>query len=175
MKKSTTGFTLIELLVVIAIIGLLSSVVLGSLNSSRQKARVGKLNVDARNIQSQINLARSNADAVMLGVTGSGCTSCSFNNSTTMQSQTAALTTNNSRWVTLGYTSAPLDPWGNPYTFDENEHEGGTGNCTKDAVYSAGPNGIFQGQVANSAIQPAVVTPGAGDDFYFNILAFRCP
>lgn len=34
------GFTLIELLVVIAIIGILSSVVLTSLNSSRAKARV---------------------------------------------------------------------------------------------------------------------------------------
>jgi type II secretion system protein G len=45
------GFTLIELLVVIAIIGILSSVVLASMNASRQKGRDAKRKQDFKSLQ----------------------------------------------------------------------------------------------------------------------------
>ena len=53
---SLRGFTLIELLVVIAIIGILSSVVLASLNSARQKGRDAKRISDVKQLQLALEL-----------------------------------------------------------------------------------------------------------------------
>ncbi len=57
MKKGTSrGFTLIELLVVIAIIGILSSVVLASLNSARKKGRDARRVSDVKQLQLALEL-----------------------------------------------------------------------------------------------------------------------
>ncbi len=59
MKNHSRGFTLIELLVVIAIIGLLSSVVLASLNTARSKARDARRASDMNQIKIALELYRS--------------------------------------------------------------------------------------------------------------------
>ena len=57
MKTSyKKGFTLIELLVVIAIIGILSSIVLASLNSARKKGRDARRVADIKQIQLALEL-----------------------------------------------------------------------------------------------------------------------
>lgn len=62
------GFTLIELLVVVAIIGLLSSVVLGSLNGARAKAKDAAVRADLRQMATLAELHRSVAGSYV-GVT----------------------------------------------------------------------------------------------------------
>jgi len=150
-KKSRhkKGFTLIELLVVIAIIGILSSVVIASLSSARSKAYQRRLQADFRAMDTQITSARNAINGTTFQVTGNGCSVCSQPN------QTA----NNLAWQKLGFPTPPVDPWGSPYLISENEGEGGVGNCSRDLIYSMGPNKIFQW--------------GGGDDVTYNVsLAF---
>ncbi|XKT74852.1 MAG: type II secretion system protein [Patescibacteria group bacterium UBA2103] len=78
MKK---GFTLIELLVVVAIIGMLSSVVLSSLNTARAGARDARRQQDIKQIQTALELYYNVNNAYPLEVgcdtsKGSGSSGC---------------------------------------------------------------------------------------------------
>jgi len=66
-KNSKKGFTLIELLVVIAIIGLLSSVVLASLNSARSKSRDAKRVSDLNQLQLALEMYYQDKSAYPIG------------------------------------------------------------------------------------------------------------
>jgi type IV pilus assembly protein PilA len=70
MKKLNKGFTLIELLVVIAIIGILSAVVLASLNTARAKGADAAIKSNLANARAQAELYYDANTNSYLGVCG---------------------------------------------------------------------------------------------------------
>jgi general secretion pathway protein G len=100
------GFTLIELLVVIAIIGILAGIVLAALGASRQAANVAKARAEIKEIQKAAEIVFSEYGYYPNDSHGS--ITCPKN---LIIDQTTGRT-----WG--DFTSACLDPWGNPYEWD---------------------------------------------------------
>ncbi len=98
MIKGKKGFTLIELLIVVAIIGLLSAVVLVSLNSARRSANDAKRKADLKQIANAMEMYYDTNSTYPTVASPGGCTVASCANTTC----TTAV------WTTLGTS---LNPW----------------------------------------------------------------
>jgi len=96
-KNRSQGFTLIELLVVIAIIGILSAVVLASLNTARSKGNDAAIQSDLATIQTQAEIYYGNNSNAYGTVSGSTCNAAStlFADPTIAKAVTGAQTASN--------------------------------------------------------------------------------
>lgn len=117
------GFTLIELLVVIAIIGILSSVVLASLNTARDKAKNASIQSNLDTVRVQAELYYSDTSNTYGTAATNDCSAGMFAASATISeaigeavSQSAAASCNSTTqaWaVSVPLVSAPIaeDNW----------------------------------------------------------------
>ena len=127
MKKR--GFTIIELLIVIAIIGLLSTMVIFSVNEARKKAKISKAQGDIGQINKAIRMlahdtsqwpGHNDLDVITPDLfcgDDDGCTDRS------LKDEVAGITSNDTSPPYEGYRGPymefiPNDPWGHEYFFD---------------------------------------------------------
>ena len=162
------GFSLVELMTVVAIMGTLATIAIPRFTSSSDKIRAAQVQTDmtvAASSLSSIHLNGKSAMSAMSdsGIPGASCTGCAQGWSAgTSPSSWSNIAAGDSAWKMLGYSATPIDPWGNPYVLDQNDFEFNDRDCRYDAVYSAGPDGIFSG-------------PGDGDDVFGDDIVVRLP
>lgn len=141
MKKfRQKGFTLIELLVVIAIIGLLSTIVLVSINSVREKAKYTRVKADIDQIVKAMKMYEM--DIGELPPRGDSCPACCYPDCQGSWDAVINVLLNNDGAGWNGpYLQKTIhkDPWGNHFYYDDNACNS---NCGNSYLGSAGSDGV---------------------------------
>lgn len=151
LLKNQDGFSLIELMMVVGIVGLLSAIAVPSMKLMSDRAKISAA-------KSQMALAVSTAEIIHLSnktvieaiievyPASAGCTHCLQGASGHSDPATwTNISAGDASWRVLGYPSTPIDPWGRPWVMDENQGEYGPDDCRFDSLFSAGPDGIWEG------------------------------
>jgi len=146
------GFSLIEILVVIAIIGILASIILVSLASARERAKMVAARSEAKGIFNAILLLESDTeewpDHKPSGLDGCGEAGneiCSDGCLISLSDCESGLVCDDGSFPNWGgpYLKANqlIDPWGNEYFLDTDYYVNGVGDCVV-VIGSYGPNGM---------------------------------
>ena len=158
-KKQKLGFTILELLITMAIVGILSAVVIGSLDSARDEGREGRAIADLEAIYKAMLIM--NIDTEMypnnLPYLCEPLDEISSTNEFAVSDANAGFITNGRGWVGWGgpyLPTIPTDPWGNEYYFDDDYrclpetqgcqgYDDSGGDLDSSAIVSCGPNGAI--------------------------------
>lgn len=139
--KHNRGFTLIELLVVIAVISILAAIAIPAFTAYRERARIGQVWSDLRNIQNAMELLASDTEK-WPGPSDVGAVANS--EVWDLNSPEAGLVAPGGgfpNWSGPYINSVPKDPWGSDYFFDPDYDIGGVNFAV---VGSFGPNKVGQ-------------------------------
>lgn len=143
--QNKNGFTLIELLVVISIIGILSSIVLTSLDSGRKKAKIAvtKTMVDQLHEAILLNYQQSEGTSPAPANTDIG-TGCTYWGPGTIVGIVNNTGNYYAYWLGPYLSAVPKDSWGHCYAIDGPVNEGCPADPNGAKLCSAGPNGVFE-------------------------------
>jgi len=143
--KKQIGFTLIEILVVVAIIGILASVVLASLGDSRELAQVRKAQADMRNIHTAMEVLFNDTGLYPHQQERYCPPRSAGGNEVDLSLPSTGLVGNDGSYPNWSgpYVTSVIDPWGNPYFFDEDYY------CLSNTI---GCNGIQDSDLDSSVL-----------------------
>ncbi len=145
-----------ELLVVISIIGILSTVVLGRLNTAREKAQIAKAKLTISQLNTAISrlawdsgfwpgreAAAGTPDPQPIDTVRCDGGNNEVQNLNDPQAGIVANDGSYPNWDGPYFKEVPLDPWGHPYFFDTDYDQSPVGDGQWAAVIgSYGPDGI---------------------------------
>ena len=149
------AFSLIELMVTVAIIGVLAGMAVPNYSLTVHRTRV-KLTISQMiQLRNGIIGLREIENDILSGITGTGCTYCSFASVGTNANSWSPDATAIARFNRAGFSGAQRDAWGNYLILNENERE--YADCRQDMITSVGGNGIWDGTGTMTVFDFAVV------------------